>query len=36
VVKKLSFKQVKGIGHEWHEVCPRCEGVAVDRGVAYR
>jgi tetratricopeptide (TPR) repeat protein len=35
-VKKLSFREVKGIGHEWFEVCPRCEGVAVDRGVAYR
>lgn len=35
-VRKMSFKEVEGVGHEWRETCPRCYGAREDRGVAYK
>ncbi|MGQ0612129.1 MAG: tetratricopeptide repeat protein [Planctomycetaceae bacterium] len=35
-VRKQSMSEVKGVGHEWSELCPRCFGAREDRGVAFR
>jgi len=35
-VRRQSMTEVKGVGHEWSELCPRCFGAREDRGVAFR
>lgn len=38
VVSKMSVRGLKALGgkHTWKEVCPRCFGARVDRGIGYR
>ncbi|MHC4971005.1 MAG: hypothetical protein ACYTG3_01605 [Planctomycetota bacterium] len=35
-VRKMSLTSTKAGQHEWKELCPRCFGAGIDRGVGYR